>query len=83
MASSCLSGQPGCSAAVLLDLADEVADCLELPTERISLEMIFQGFYHFTVAKTRGNNQSLVEYFCDPKNNALGIVKVLPKTKRR
>ncbi len=37
MASSCLSGQPGGSAAVLLDLADEVADCLELPTERISL----------------------------------------------
>ena len=38
--------------------------------------------YHFTVASARGNNQSLVEYFCDPKNKDLGIVKALPKAKR-
>ena len=58
--------------AVLLDLADEVADQMELTTERISLEMLFRGFYHFTVASARGNNQSLVEYFCDPKNKDQG-----------
>lgn len=69
--------------AVLLDLADEVADALELPTERISLEMLFRGFYHFTVASAQGNRQSLVAYFCDPKNKDLGIVKAVPKDKRR
>ena len=67
--------------AVLLDLADEVADELELPTERISVEMLFRGFYHFTVASDRGNNQSLIEYLCDPKNKDLGIVKALRKDK--
>jgi hypothetical protein len=68
--------------AVLLDLADEVAEALELPTERISKEMLFRGLYHFTVASTRGNTQSLVEYFCDPKNKDLGIVKAKRKDKR-
>ena len=58
-----------------LTRADAVADEMELPTQRISLEMLFRGFYHFTVASDRGNNQSLVEYFCDPKNKDLGIVK--------
>ncbi len=67
--------------AVLLDLADDAADSLELPTERISLEMLFRGFYHSTVASTKGNKQSLVEYFCDPKNRDLGIVKILRKAK--
>lgn len=66
---------------MLLNLADEVADSLELPTERISLEMLFRGFYHFTVTSTRGNNQSLVEYFGDPQNQDLGIVKTVDKTK--
>jgi len=68
--------------AVLLDLADEVAEALELPTERISKEMLFRGLYHFTVASTRGNTQSLVEYFCDPKNKDLGIVKPKRKDQR-
>lgn len=68
--------------AVLLDKADAVADALELPTERISKEMLFRGFYHFTVASTSGNNQSLVEYLCDPKNKDLGIVKTKRKDKR-
>ncbi len=58
-----------------------MADSLELPTEQISLEMLFRGFYHFTVASTKGNNQSLVEYFCDPRNQDLGIVKTLRKSK--
>jgi len=65
-----------------LTRADAVADEMELPTQRISLEMLFRGFYHFTVASDRGNNQSLVEYFCDPKNKDLGIVKAKRKDKR-
>lgn len=59
----------------------EVADSLELPTERISKEMLVCGFHHFTVASYRGNNQSLVEYFCHPKNQDIGIVKAWRKAK--
>jgi len=33
--------------AVLIDLADAVADELAVPFDRISLEMLFRGLYHF------------------------------------
>ena len=33
-----------------MDLGDAVADELSSPFERISLEMIYRGFYHFSVA---------------------------------
>ena len=81
MVSSYKFGLPGCSMPFYLTRADAVADEMELPTQRISLEMLFRGFYHFTVASDRGNNQSLVEYLCDPQNKDLGIVKTLRKDK--
>ena len=33
--------------AVLVDLADDVADTLGVPLERVSLEMVFRGLYYF------------------------------------
>jgi len=39
---------------VLVDLGDAVADELSLPFDRISLEMIYRGLYHFSVAQERG-----------------------------
>lgn len=36
--------------AVLMDLGDAIADELALPIDRISLEMIDRGLYHFSVA---------------------------------
>jgi len=39
--------------AVLVDLGDAVADELSLPFDRISLEMIYRGLYHFSVAQER------------------------------
>ena len=36
--------------AVLVDLGDAVADELSVPFDRISLEMIYRGLYHFYVA---------------------------------
>lgn len=36
--------------AVLVDLGDAVADELSLPFDHISLEMIYRGLYHFSVA---------------------------------
>lgn len=69
--------------AVLLDLADAVAEELSLPTERISVEMLFRGLYHFNYAYHQGKATDLVSYFAAPENQDLGVVKALPKAKRQ
>ena len=61
--------------AVLVDLGDAVADELSLPFEQISLEMIYRGLYHFNVAYNKGKTTDPVQYFSDPNNQDLGIVK--------
>ena len=67
--------------AVLIDLADEVADELTLPTNSISIEMLFRGIYHFTQATSQGSTTDLIAYFSAPENYDLGIVKS-PRPKR-
>ncbi len=67
---------------VLLDLADAVADELSLPTEQISVEMLFRGLYHFSVAANQGRATDPISYFTAPQNNDLRIVKRLPKAKQ-
>jgi len=47
--------------AVLIDLADAVADELAVPFDRISLEMLFRGLYHFHHAYSQGG---LLTRFC-------------------
>lgn len=69
--------------AVLLDLADAVAEELSLPTERISVEMLFRGLYHFNYAYNQGKATDPVSYFAAVENQDLGIVKALPKAKRK
>lgn len=61
--------------AVLVDLGDAVADQMSLPFERISLEMLFRGFYHFMTAFNKGLASDLVAYFTAPENRDLAIVK--------
>jgi hypothetical protein len=61
--------------AVLVDLSDAVADELSLPFDSISVEMIYRGLYHFTVAYQNGKALDPVQYFADLKNQDLGIVK--------
>ena len=61
--------------AILVDLGDAVADELCLPFERISLEMIYRGLYHFSVAHQKGLTHDPVTYFAAPENQDLGIVK--------
>ena len=61
--------------AVLVDLGDAVADELSLPFNRISLEMIYRGLYHFSVARQKGLATEPVKYFAAPENQDLGIVK--------
>ena len=65
--------------AVLMDLGDAIADELCLPTERISLEMIYRGLYHFSVAHQKGLTDDPLQYFTAPENQDLGIVKSIRK----
>ena len=48
---------------------------LALPMSRISLEMVYRGLYHFSVAYDKGKAIAPVKYFADPKNQDLGVVK--------
>jgi len=61
--------------SVLVDLGDAVADELALPFDRISLEMIYRGLYHFSVAHQKGLAADPVQYFAAQENQDLGIVK--------
>ena len=65
--------------AVLVDLADAVADELSLPFDRISLEMIYRGLYHFSVAYDKGKALDPIKYFAAQENQDLGVVKYLRK----
>lgn len=66
--------------AILMDLGDAVADELSLPVDRISLEMIYRGLYHFSVARQKGLTDDPIKYFTAPENQDLGIVKSIRKT---
>jgi hypothetical protein len=61
--------------AVLVDLGDAVADELLLPFDQVSLEMIYRGLYHFSVANQKGLAFDPVKYFSAPENQDLGIIK--------
>ena len=65
--------------ALLLDLGDAVADRIGVPFERISLEMLLRGLYHFSRAYSRGLASDPVSYFADPANRDLAVVKPLRK----
>ena len=65
--------------AVLVDLADAVADTLGVPLERVSLEMVFRGLYFFSLAAARGEAADPVAYLAAQPD--LGILK--PRRKKR
>ena len=47
---------------VLLNVCQQVAQSLNEPLERISVEMVFRAFYHYSRALTRGETVELVAY---------------------
>jgi len=59
--------------AVLVDLADAVADTLGVPLERVSLEMVFRGLSFFCSAAARGEADDPVAYLAAQSD--LGILK--------
>jgi hypothetical protein len=65
--------------ALLIDLGDAVADRMGLPFERISLEMLLRGLYHFSRAYSLGLASDPVAYFADPANQDLAVIKPLRK----
>jgi IS4 transposase len=65
--------------ALLVDLGDAVAEELMLPFDRISLEMVFRGLYHFTQAHHRGEATDPIKYLSAPENQDLGVIKRLRK----
>jgi hypothetical protein len=65
--------------ALLVDLGDAVADRIGIPFERISLEMLLRGLYHFSRAYSRGLASDPVAYFAEPANQDLAVVKPLRK----
>ncbi|UNU26952.1 hypothetical protein [Microcoleus vaginatus] len=69
--------------AVLLDVADAVADELELSTEQISLEMLFRGFSHFNHAYSCGKASDHIAYFTARENQDWRIVKYEHKSRSR
>ncbi len=65
--------------AVLVDLSDAVADAVQLPFERISMEMVWRGLYHFNHAYDNGQANDPVVYLAAPENRDLAVVKVVRK----
>lgn len=61
--------------AVLIDLCDDVADTLHLPLERISVEMVLRGLYHYVTAVAHGFAGDVPTYYAQPAQRDLGIVK--------
>ena len=63
--------------AVLVDLSDAVAETVQLPLERISMEMVWRGLYHFNDAYNRGLANDPVAYLAAPENRDLGVIKTI------
>ena len=61
--------------AVLIDLCDQIAEVKALPLQRISVEMVYRGLYHFAGAVQRGEATDPVTYLASQDD--LGIVKRL------
>jgi hypothetical protein len=62
--------------AVLVDMADTIADEVGIPFEQISLEMLYRGLYHFTVALNGGKATHWLPYFIAPENQDLRVIKI-------
>jgi hypothetical protein len=60
--------------AVLLTVCQQVAEVLGEPLERISVEMVFRAFYHYSRAVERGEADDLVRFLA-AHTKLLGLVK--------
>jgi hypothetical protein len=62
--------------SVLIDLCDDVAEILQLPLERISVEMVARSLYFYVVAVEQGYSGDAASYLAQEAKE-LGIIKRL------
>jgi len=67
--------------AVLVTICQQIAQALGEPLERISVEMVFRAFYHYSRAVQRGESDHLVSFLAEHAK-LLGIVKRQRKSHR-
>lgn len=67
--------------AVLIDLCDDVAEALHKPLDRISVEMVYRGLYHYTTAVANGFVGDVPSYYLQHGDD-LGLVKRLRPSAR-
>lgn len=60
--------------AILIDLCDEIADLLQLPLERISVEMVYRSLYFYAHAVAQGYAERAPVYLA-AEAHGLGIIK--------
>lgn len=68
--------------ALLNDLCAQVAIALRQPLEKISLEMVFRGLYHFAQAVEREEAQDAIAFF-QSHHRLLGLVKASRRRHRQ
>lgn len=68
--------------ALLNDLCAQVAVALNQPLERISMEMVFRGLYHYAQALLRGTQQTAVSFLVE-NYRLLALVKTVRKRQRK
>ncbi len=68
--------------ALLNELCAQVAVALNQPLERISMEMVFRGLYHYAQARLRGSQQTAVAFLVE-HHRLLALVKAVRKRQRK
>lgn len=61
--------------AILIDLADDVAEVLQLPLERISVEMVSRTLYYYASSTNAGHDTGDAAHFMAQDAQLFGIVK--------
>jgi hypothetical protein len=67
--------------AVLSEVCQAVAERLAVPLDRVSVEMVFRGLYHYSRAEGRGEASDVVGFLAEHEK-LLGIVKARRKRHR-
>jgi hypothetical protein len=68
--------------AVLMDITQQVAVALRQPLERISVEMVFRSFYHFSRARQQQRADALIPFLVQ-YHQSFGLIKAQRKRHRQ
>jgi hypothetical protein len=68
--------------SALIGVCDDVAEELQQPIDRISVEMVFRGFYHYSRAQQKDPDLELIPYLCSDAKG-LGLIKAERKRHRQ